>query len=231
MNQKLLLLLIFFTLSLQLDSCYVEKFGEYLKKHPDNNYQSFVRLGEVFMKTIRNSYGYTGHQFVATLQANFNYLPPLLKEAIRPCHNSPQSLETCEALYGKGECESNPTGMFEKRCPVGYLKEKANLCVKKCQENQKVISVLCVNNQMRYLDAVSHFNIKADCQNKYPFCDYNKSENSYLESCGLHEQRVGFMCLTRCYADFSQKEMELIAENPKYCLKEEIFVGSNVMEI
>ena len=231
MNKQIYLLSIFFTLSLQLNSCYIAKFGEYLQNHSNNEIRSFVALREVFLKTISNSYGYTGHQFVTTLQANFNHLPILLKEAIRPCHSSMQSLKTCEALYGKGECESNPTGLFEKRCPSGFVKERANLCVRKCEANQKVIPADCMLNKVRYLDGVSHFNTAVECQHKYSDCEYNKSENSYLESCGLHEQKVGFMCLTRCLSDFSEKELKEITTNTDYCLREEVFVGSNVMEI
>ena len=77
------------------------------------------------------------------------------------------------------------------------------------------------------------------CEKKFPFCEKEETADQgtltdgakYVETCGIHESKVDFMCIPLCVNEMTPEIFEKIRTSKKYCLQQILVLGTPIYGI
>lgn len=232
MITKILSILILFTFAIQTKACWLNKFEDFIKIHEFNSNPGFAQMREIFLNSMKKTYGYSSTQFVDLLKANINRLPVSLQTELLKCQeNKETSRKNCENMFGKGNCEENMFNQYAQKCPISFERSHENICTRSCSFSQTKIPLTCEKKAVRYLNIVSQYETESDCLIDNENCDYDKTLKKFVEVCMINEQTVGFMCVPLCLSEMSFYQVEIMRKDDRFCILDEVRVSSTVYEI
>jgi len=191
---------------------------------------------KIMMESLMMSKGnFSLNSLLLTLITNFDLLPNDLQDELRLCNvDSDYLVSKCNAAMDGTLCENINHFSYGFACPIGYIREDLSRCVRDCNPKegveQIVIDTNCKRLKSRYLNQFKQFDTEEDCiKNDIPECKKDDN-NKWIDTCMIHEKQIMFFCIPYCWNELTNDQIIKLKNNPKYCVRDYIFLGTPIRD-
>ncbi len=192
---------------------------------------------KIMMKSLMRSKGnFSLNSLLLTIITNFELLPDDLQDELRLCTVDNAYLESkCSSAMPGVLCDKLNHFSYGFSCPPGYIREDLSRCVRDCSQTDKSMVTTIDSNCKRYksheIDIFAQYDTEGECYSEgKPWCTLDPVSNKWMESCMPHEKQILFICMPYCLNEMTKEQIEALKNDPRYCVKDYIFLGTPIRD-
>ena len=155
------------------------------------------------------------------------------KELERCTEDEEKVMKNCELVHGVGRCERINKFTWQKKCPMGYVREDHTRCKRNCdfKENATIINFKCWNQKIEYINTFDSAKDKETCLGKFKYCrekdmvTHNGNVKIWIKKCPPNTMKLSFMCIPYCMSEMSDEILETLSDDPNFCVEDYVDLG------